>query len=1047
VPKVRIIGWIGQTSEISEHEASIMGQHHLGRGDTIVHKGGFRPDGVDLIQKVIRRILCKNRTFSIRLSKQGSQVAVSVITDDISDLNIGGLELEEYIDDYNSITTELCPGIIDIDRLAQQYPKTIVEDASTWIDGTFLQLTLEPVKSTEINDLRKSCAAAADAARFLGNASASRSKTESNTHTGNAILYSYSSNNSDQNQAQVSGSSASLEGIEKSITNFLIPLTQDPIQSLIITSAICTVNSDDVLRTLSLSSPNGDSISIPSAWTPNSERQLIDIDLSRYEEMSSNLPNETSRRRFLSEIDALNKFKHKFDTIRSIATIDSLSRLFALSPKSIPGIRYSWIPLLEPNPLISPEGLVIGDVMDRNHPTGLFSISQHVLSEHCAVLGKTGTGKTNTLKVIASKVAYSGVPVIIIESAKDEYEDFTINHPGYFEHIRVGISSFSIPVFSVAVTKSDDGSICAPGLEAHIAQLWNAFAAAFPLEGPMIPILHRSLFRVYENVGWILNAGTGIFPDKLGRYRFPSFADLTETIRQECNSLGYVGEIRNNIEAALINRLLALETGPRKSIFCDNGLSYIQQLFRKNCTILCLDPLDSDDDKAFFVSILLARIRQLARRNGWGNSHNKLRSLIIIEEAHRVIPNISAHEKQSPSLARQKEQAVSTFNDAIAEFRAYGIGVCVADQSPSKISIDVLRNVGTKIIHAVQEKEDKDAAASILGITEGESSSLGGLPDRGFAIAHTRSPGRQRPSLVKISLFNKASTEKTFSSCHSESTESESCPPESNASQMCFTDQNNFDSDILRELIKINTDEIDVLKVFERIQWRQSRKLYGIPSPANAWKSVESMTPKPENRLFPEGCRSCKIACRVPIILRLIAPDRITDISHPNLFAKDVARLVKEFSPVTAISHLAVTSSVIDKLKNSRGDSPLRSLSSIEIQSIAEFVDHCLMVHGHLYQELREIIDYSVFHANVPSISNSIETQIPNAVAEMSAAIKELSKSVVLLGETAVQTAPHAETSKQNLGEEKTQSRPVYLTILVTITLILVGIATILLLK
>ena len=59
-------------------------------------------------------------------------------------------------------------------------------------------------------------------------------------------------------------------------------------------------------------------------------------------------------------------------------------------------------------------------------------------------------------------------------------------------------------------------------------------------------------------------------------------------------------------------------------------------------------------------------------------------NLTVIEEAHRLLKNVPP---ESPAA-----HAVSLFAELLAEIRAYGEGVAVAEQIPSKIISDVVKN-------------------------------------------------------------------------------------------------------------------------------------------------------------------------------------------------------------------------------------------------------------------------------------------------------------------------------------------------------------------
>ena len=58
------------------------------------------------------------------------------------------------------------------------------------------------------------------------------------------------------------------------------------------------------------------------------------------------------------------------------------------------------------------------------------------------------------------------------------------------------------------------------------------------------------------------------------------------------------------------------------------------------------------------------------------------------------------------------------FADILAEIRAYGQGLGIIDQVPSKLVPDALKNTNLKIVHRLVSADDRDAMASALALEE-----------------------------------------------------------------------------------------------------------------------------------------------------------------------------------------------------------------------------------------------------------------------------------------------------------------------------------------
>ena len=105
-------------------------------------------------------------------------------------------------------------------------------------------------------------------------------------------------------------------------------------------------------------------------------------------------------------------------------------------------------------------------------------------------------------------------------------------------------------------------------------------------------------------------------------------------------------------------------------------------------------------------------------------------------------------------LGNPKGKAVESFCNLIAEMRSYGQGVIVAEQIPTKIAPDVIKNTNTKIIHRLVSLDDQIAVGTGLGLEEYECRYLNQL-SAGEALAHKE--GMSKP--VEISVFNELPNE------------------------------------------------------------------------------------------------------------------------------------------------------------------------------------------------------------------------------------------------------------------------------------------------
>lgn len=122
-----------------------------------------------------------------------------------------------------------------------------------------------------------------------------------------------------------------------------------------------------------------------------------------------------------------------------------------------------------------------------------------------------------------------------------------------------------------------------------------------------------------------------------------------------------------------------------------------------------------DQDRAFIMSLLLQflyeyRIAESETGKVDFNS-NKCRHLVVVEEAHRVMANCA-----NPESPQYKSGLM--FSNFLSEVRAYGQGMMVVDQVPTRLIEDAVKNTNVKIIHKLVASDDSQRIAECIGLTQ-----------------------------------------------------------------------------------------------------------------------------------------------------------------------------------------------------------------------------------------------------------------------------------------------------------------------------------------
>ena len=126
----------------------------------------------------------------------------------------------------------------------------------------------------------------------------------------------------------------------------------------------------------------------------------------------------------------------------------------------------------------------------------------------------------------------------------------------------------------------------------------------------------------------------------------------------------------------------------------------------------------------------------------------ELSHILVIEEAHRLLKHVNT-DKVSEDMGNPKGKAVEHFTNMIAEMRSYGQGVIVAEQIPSKLAPDVIKNSSNKIIQRLVAADDQELVANTIGLSSEDCLNLGSLTT-GTGLCHKE--GMSLPVRVKIPM-------------------------------------------------------------------------------------------------------------------------------------------------------------------------------------------------------------------------------------------------------------------------------------------------------
>ena len=113
--------------------------------------------------------------------------------------------------------------------------------------------------------------------------------------------------------------------------------------------------------------------------------------------------------------------------------------------------------------------------------------------------------------------------------------------------------------------------------------------------------------------------------------------------------------------------------------------------------------------------------------------------MIVIEEAHRLL--------RAGREGRASAHAVELFASMLAEIRAYGEGLVIAEQIPAKLVPDAVKNTALKVVHRLPARDDRDLVGAAMNLDEDQSRQVVSLPP---GVAAVFADGMDRPVRVRV---------------------------------------------------------------------------------------------------------------------------------------------------------------------------------------------------------------------------------------------------------------------------------------------------------
>jgi DNA helicase HerA-like ATPase len=395
--------------------------------------------------------------------------------------------------------------------------------------------------------------------------------------------------------------------------------------------------------------------------------------------------------------------------------------------REIPGLRLALRPDFDVTQEAPSAGSValgaaleVGEILDRSRrPAGPLVLSAESLNRHVFVCGATGAGKSQTVRALLEAASTAGLGWLVVEPAKAEYRLMATRLPQPAEVVRIrpGESDAIAAGLNPLEPAADPDGRRFP-LQTHADLVKALFIASFRSEEPFPQVLSAALTRVYEEAGWDLALGETVAPDPNPGY--PSLTDLQRAAIRVVREIGYSQRITDDVLGFIKVRLSSLRLGTTGRFLEGGHQLDFGRLLQTNA-VLEIEDVGDDADKAFLMGTVLIRLAEHLRMAHRSRTTGPvaLRHLTVIEEAHRLLrrPDGAGSEPAGGAAVH----AVEMFAGLLAEIRAYGEGLIIAEQIPGHLVSDVIKNTAVKITHRLPAADDRDAVGATMNMTAAQN--------------------------------------------------------------------------------------------------------------------------------------------------------------------------------------------------------------------------------------------------------------------------------------------------------------------------------------
>lgn len=424
-----------------------------------------------------------------------------------------------------------------------------------------------------------------------------------------------------------------------------------------------------------------------------------------------------------------------------LASVEEISGFFRIpipTRPSFPGFKLDTGIQTSDTQKESTNEIEFGSYLDELGTSGSsVRMSVQNFSKHGLIVGVPGSGKTtaifNILHQLWNKPVEERIPFIVLEPAKTEYRALKLLNV-FSQDMLVftlgdeGVSPFRFNPLEVL-----------PGIkiESHISRLQSCIVGAFDLFDPLPIFLEQAIRKTYEEKGWYEDSVGGDYG-----LENPTLSDLCRNVETVIESSGFDSKMKGDFQASLLERLNSLRRGSKGRMLDTKNSIPIHELM-ESPIILELDALNGDE-KSLMMMFLLSYVYEYCKIKR--QSGSPLKHLLVVEEAHNLIPaQVSGNNRANP-----KAHTIELFVNMLAEMRALGQGILIADQLPTAIAPQAVKQTNIKILMRVTAKDDREEIGNTMDLNEEQMHQVINFKT-GFAYFYHE--GEDRVRMIRMQNF------------------------------------------------------------------------------------------------------------------------------------------------------------------------------------------------------------------------------------------------------------------------------------------------------